>query len=258
MIGIFDSWLGGIQSLAYLRETLPHASYLYLGDTKYVPYGDKDPIFLRERTFQCLHWLFAQGCTLVILACNTASAYAIRARQEQFPDKKVLSVTLPGIEAIVEQWYHQVGLLATAATVQSGLYPEMMYRHYPDYQIEFIPYNGSWLVELLEWWAKDELIMEKLLQIFWTAATRREALVLGSTHYPVLIPYLKQLFENINFINPAQEAAKKLSAYLVRHSEILLQKEWKVYCAVTADAIVFQQRMETLLGIGIEVKKEVV
>lgn len=233
MIGIFDSGLGGLQSLEYIRAVLPQVRYVYLGDTKYVPYGDKSPAFLRERTFQCLHWLFAQWCTLVILACNTASAYAIRARQQQFPEKKVLSVTLPGIEAIVQGGYDHVGLLATAATLESNLYPDMMQRHFPDYQMHFTYYNGSWLVELLEQGNTDDAIRKQLRAIFDSQQPHWEALILGSTHYPLLKSYIQELFWSITFIDPAQEAAKKLPAYLLKHTDLVIETSSVVSAYVT-------------------------
>lgn len=234
MIGVFDSGLGWVQTLLYLREVVPDASYFYLWDTAFVPYGDKESGFVRQRTFACLRWLFDQWCTLVILACNTASAVAIREWQTLFPEKKVLSITLPGIEAIVDQGYHCVALLATALTIRTALYPSMMERHYPQYPLEFIGYNGSGLVELLECGASTEAMRETLQALFSDGLVGGcDALLLWSTHYPLLISYLEELFPTLPLINPWWEATKKLPAYLQRHSEIVIQQMWTVRKCVT-------------------------
>ena len=98
-----------------------------MGDLAYVPRGERSGEWIQARTFLCLEWLFAQGCKLVILACNTASAYAIRPWQEQYPDKKVLSITIPGVETTHLLGANNVLLLATRATITSEIYLSLIH-----------------------------------------------------------------------------------------------------------------------------------
>ncbi|USN55887.1 MAG: aspartate/glutamate racemase family protein [Candidatus Peribacteria bacterium] len=103
---------------------MPSYDFLYLGDSGYAPYGERPEDWIRERSFACIEWLFDQGCGLVIVACNTATAVSIRPRQTTFPHRKALSVTLPGVEAVVELGLRRVGVLATQVTVHTGLYQQ--------------------------------------------------------------------------------------------------------------------------------------
>ena len=121
-IGVFDSGLGGLQTLHYFKEYLPQYDYVFLADTANNPYGEKSGEQIRELTFNALRYLF-DNChvEMVILACNTAAAYAVRDWQMRYPEQKVLSVTIPGVEAMIEGdgTYKHIGVLMTPATMQS-------------------------------------------------------------------------------------------------------------------------------------------
>lgn len=220
MIGIFDSWLWGLISLWYLQAELPQQSFLYLWDTKYLPYGDKSPKFLQERTFECLEWMFDKWCEIVILACNSASAYAIRARQETYPDRKVLSVTVPGVEAIVEWWYEQPLLLATQATVDGDIYPRVLARSYPSLSTHITQVPGHGLVQLIESWATDSEIVTLLTHIL-QDQRHHDCIILWCTHYPLIAWLISQImWADTSIINPARESAHKLSTYIKKHPEL--------------------------------------
>lgn len=125
-----------------------------------MPRGERSGEWIQERTFVCLEWLFAQGCELVILACNTASAYAIRPWQEQYPDKKVLSITIPGVETAHLIGASHVLLLATRATITSDIYPSVA--HKLGFDMSFTPCIGTGLVDLIETVAPQEEIKNSL------------------------------------------------------------------------------------------------
>lgn len=242
MIGVFDSWLGGVQTLRYLVDALPRYSYCYLWDTAGLPYGTKDPQRIQDRTFACCKRLFDQGCELVILACNSASTYAIRARQERYPDRKVLSVTVPGVEAVVEQWIHTVGVLGTQATIGSNLYPTFFARHFPDYIVTIEQVVGGDLVTLIEQGASHELIDEECEKIMKKFSKDLEAIILGCTHYPIISSEIKKnLPKGVVCINPAKEAVDKLSLYLQRHPEIAnnLDQKGEIHFNITKDLASF-------------------
>ncbi len=114
---------------------MPAYDLCVLGDTAFAPYGTKKKQAIRERTFACLERLFAAGCELVILACNTASTAAIVERQTQHPEKKVLSITVPGVEEVRAGNYAHIGILATQLSVTTNLYPHMFYKHRPDHAL---------------------------------------------------------------------------------------------------------------------------
>lgn len=224
MIGVFDSGMGGRVTLGYLEQELPEYQYLYLGDTKYLPYGTKDPQFLQERTFECLEWMFGQWCQLIIMACNTASAYAIRPWQEQYPDRKVLSVTVPGVESIVAHDLHRPVILGTEATIQSGIYPSVMERLLPEYTCTFVPLIGKWVVDRLE---RGIGTFELVQNLFGTIRNiDYDWVVLACTHYPLIADEIQEIVgKYIPVLDPGLESVHTLRKYLDRHPEIALHQE---------------------------------
>ena len=128
-IGVFDSGRGGQYTLQQMRKHMPEYDYLFFGDTANMPYGDKTPEQIRTYTFAGLQRLFDHDCALVVVACNTAAAYAIRPWQEQYPDRKALSVTIPGIEALVSHPVRSTLFLATKATEESGILADLCYKN---------------------------------------------------------------------------------------------------------------------------------
>ena len=126
-IGVFDSGLGGLFIADSIRKRLPAYDYLYLGDTLHLPYGRRSDAALYDLSEKAMRYLFAQGCDLVIMACNTASAAALRKLQQvflarEFPEKRILGVVVPTLEVAIEHGAHRIGLLATQRTVHSNIY----------------------------------------------------------------------------------------------------------------------------------------
>lgn len=219
MIWVFDSWMGGRKVLETIRMYFPSYDFLYLWDTKNLPYGTKDPQFLKSRTFECLERMFDQWCCMVILACNTASAYAIRSWQEQFPDRKVLSVTVPGVEKIIAEWYKRPVIFATQATIQSGIYLKVLERICPSYQIQAVPLIGKWLVERIERWIGTYELVQNL---FGTIRNQEyDAVVLWCTHYSLIAHEIQEIvWKWIPIVDPGLESAIQLKNYLQNHPEI--------------------------------------
>lgn len=203
-----------------IRTLLPQYDYLFYGDIAHMPYGDKTPEQIREYTFAGLQWLFDQWCTLVIIACNTAAAYAIRVRQATYPDKKTLSVTIPGIEALIENRVSSTLFLSTSATSESGILPDLAYKR---------DYNGSleikacpWLADLIEEDIKNPFSDDKKKEIIWhyVGEVNPESIVLACTHYGVWYDTFCELYPDKIIIDPSQACAVKLVEYLQDHAEI--------------------------------------
>lgn len=221
MIGVFDSGLWGLQSLLYLQTSFPHTDFLYLGDSLHVPYGEKPWQRIHDRTFQCLEWLFAQWCSLVILACNTASAYAIRDWQIRYPERKVLSVTIPWVEALVSRWLHAPLLLGTKVTIETHIYESVREKAFPEYPVTWYVQIGTGRVQAIEWWQSAAYLQEIVnachLERF---IGKVDSIVLWCTHYPLIREQIATVLPGLPIIDPAYESAHQLVEYLHRHPEL--------------------------------------
>ena len=219
-IGVFDSGRGWYYTMERIRTLLPQYDYLFYGDIAHMPYGDKTPEQIREYTFAGLQRLFDQWCKLVIIACNTAAAYSIRVRQATYPDKKTLSVTIPGIEALIEKNVSSTLFLSTSATSESGILPDLAYKR--DYQGSLEIKACSWLADLIEEDIKNPFSDEKKKEIIWQYVWEvwSESIVLACTHYGVWYDTFVELYPDQIIIDPSQECSYKLVDYLQEHSEI--------------------------------------
>lgn len=173
------------------------------------------------------------------MACNTASGHAICQRQAKHPDKKVLSITVPGVEAIIEKEYKHTLLLATQATLDSGMYPRVHKRLSSWSEHVFIQRAGVGLVDLLENNASEWELLQALSEIIIPTGDI-DSLLLWCTHYPELEWLIKKLvWDDIPIINPSLEASKKIKQYLHNHPEISveeLEDKPKLQLYVTSDS----------------------
>lgn len=237
MIGIFDSGYGGLTILNHIRQVLPEYPYLYLGDNARAPYGTRSFDTIYEYTLQAVNYLHQQGCNLIILACNTASAKALRTIQQRNinPDElRVLGVIRPTVEAIPQctQTKH-VGVLATPGTVSSESYVIELQKQDPSLVIT--QQECPMWVPLIE--AGEHLsdganyFIEKYLTELITRDPLIDTIILGCTHYPLLQTkieaFLSSIFNcpssthpSINIISQGSIVAKSLKAYLLRHPDI--------------------------------------
>lgn len=228
-IGVFDSGYGGLTVLKDMEARLPAYDYLYLGDNARAPYGSRSFETVYRYTLECVQWFFRQGCQLVILACNTASAKALRTIQQHdlpvlAPGKRVLGVIRPTTEMIGNYTKtNEVGVLATSGTVLSGSYLieiEKFFPHVKVYQ-EACP---MWvpLVEANEYNkpGADYFIKQHLNHIFSKSACI-DTLLLACTHYPLLKNKIQQFLPaGVQLLSQGQIVADSLVNYLERHPEI--------------------------------------
>ncbi len=228
-IGIFDSGYGGLTILSKIREQLPDYDYIYLGDNARAPYGTRSFDVVYKYTLECVERLFAMGCRLVILACNTASAKALRSIQQHDlpridPDRRVLGIIRPTVEALGRKTRNRhVGLLATPGTVQSQSYPLEIKKLYPDIQLssEACP---MWvpLIENNEYNNEGaDYFIRKNLRSLLAADPRIDTLILGCTHYPILEAKIRRLLPAaITLLTQGAITARSLEDYLRRHPEM--------------------------------------
>lgn len=228
-IGVFDSGYGGLTILNKFRELLPQYDYIYLGDNARTPYGTRSFEVVYEFTLQAVRKLFEFGCPLVILACNTASAKALRSIQQNDlphidPHRRVLGVIRPTVECIggLTRSRH-IGLLATAGTVKSESYPLEIHKLYPDIKVTAVA-CPLWvpLVENNEYDSPGaDYFVKKYLNQLLGQDPEIDTIILGCTHYPLLIDKIRQFTpSHIHLIAQGEYVAHSLKDYLMRHPEI--------------------------------------
>jgi len=263
MIGIFDSGIGGLTVFKAIRKKLPNYSYLYLGDSARTPYGGRSQETIFNFTREAVDYLFKAGCQLVILACNTASAEALRRLQrewlpENYPDRRILGVIRPvAEEASKLSKTGRIGVIGTTATIASGAYARELKGQQKNLVI--IEKACPLLVPLIEegWLEKREtkMILKKYLRGIKDFAV--DILILGCTHYPLLAKEIKRICgKKINVLDSASIVAEKTADYLNRHPELdqLLEKNKTVKFLTTDLAEKFNKQATAFWG-G-EVKSE--
>lgn len=228
-IGIFDSGYGGLTILNAIRSRLPQYDYLYLGDNARAPYGSRSFEVVYHYTLECVRKLFEMDCRLVILACNTASAKALRTiQQHDLPQlgarRRVLGVIRPTAESIgcMTKSRH-VGLVGTTGTVQSQSYLLEIRKLFPDITVtgEACP---MWvpLVENGEYDSDGaDFFVEKNLRELFTADPAIDTLILGCTHYPLLLNKIRRYIpETVSLVLQGDIVAESLSGYLTKHRDM--------------------------------------
>ncbi len=228
-IGIFDSGIGGLTVFRSIAERLPQYDYIYLGDNSRAPYGNRSFNTIHQYTWECVQWLFEQDCPLIILACNTASAKALRTIQQRdmpgrFDDKRVLGVIRPTAEVIGN--YTQtgnIGVLGTKGTVQSESYAIEIAKFFPEVKV-YQQACPLW-VPLIENGEYDkpgaDYYVQKYLDELLSRSADIDTLLLACTHYPLLQNKIKaHLPSNIQVVAQGDIVAASLQDYLHRHPEI--------------------------------------
>lgn len=228
-IGVFDSGYGGLTILEKFRRTLPQYDYLYLGDNARAPYGARSFEIVYEFTLEAVKKLFEFGCPLVILACNTASAKALRSIQQNDlphldPARRVLGVIRPTVEHIGEiTRTRHVGLLATTGTVKSESYPLEIKKLFPDIKVTGVP-CPLWvpLVENNEYDSEGaDFFVRKYIDELLEKDPQIDTVILGCTHYPLLKKKIRQFTPpRIRLISQGELVAESLKEYLHRHPEM--------------------------------------
>ena len=228
-IGVFDSGYGGLTVLKEIVNKLPQYDYIYLGDNARTPYGNRSFETVYQYTLECVKWFFAQGCPLVILACNTASAKALRTIQQNdlpeiAPDRRVLGVIRPTAEVIGDLTEtRQVGILATQGTVVSQSYPMEIGKFFPDVDVQqeacpmWVP-----LIENNEHEGHGaDFFVKKHIHNILEKGPAIDVLLLACTHYPLMREKITEhLPVVVKLLSQGEIVAKSLADYLNRHPEI--------------------------------------
>ena len=264
-IGVFDSGYGGLTVLKELVKTLPQYDFIYLGDNARTPYGTRSFEVVYDYTIAAVKYLFSQNCPLVIIACNTASAKALRNIQQLdlpviAPDKRVLGVIRPSVEAVSEiTKTGHVGILGTVGTVTSESYP-----------IELEKWSGGSVVSTVQeacpMWVPivenneigtegaEFFIRRHILNIL-AKDPEMDTLVLGCTHYPLLIDTIRKYVpQHIKIVEQGEITAGKLGEYLSRHPEIesRITKNAKLEFQTTESAANFESKAALFMGSKVE------
>ncbi len=228
-IGIFDSGYGGLTILSEIRKQMPEYDYIYLGDNSRAPYGGRSFEVIYEFTKQAVLHLFGQGCNLVILACNTASAKALRTIQQVdlpqlAPHKRVLGVIRPTAEVVGQLTSTKhIGVLGTPGTIQSGSYQMEVQKLFPDVQVQ-----GQecllWAALVEAGYADSEgadFFVRSDIQHLLAKDDAIDTVILGCTHYPLLQNKIRQyLPAHIQMVPQGGYVAQSLKDYLLRHPEM--------------------------------------
>ncbi len=227
MIGVFDSGFGGLVVLREFLKSLPHYDYLYLGDNARIPYGTRSDRVVMRFTQQAVDYLFRQGCRLIILACHTASAKALRSIQQvylpaHYPDRRVLGVVIPTVEeALSRSPGKRLGVIATEGTVASRSFEIELQKLDPEVTVFQQP--CPLLVPLIEAgeqdWEGTAMILRRYLAPLQEA--RVDTLILGCTHYSILKEKIAALLgPETQLICSGEVTSLKLVDYLARHPEM--------------------------------------
>jgi len=226
-IGVFDSGFGGLNIMKEIVLKLPKYNYIYLADTARAPYGSRSKETVYSFTKQAVEFLFKQDCQLIILACNTASALALRKIQKEYlpryyPGKRVLGVIIPvAEEATGDIFNNRIGVMATEATVRSESFVKELKKINPKAKV--FQKACPLLVPIVEAGEDKDEILKIALKNYLFYLTKKDinALILGCTHYGLLEKNIKNfLTKDIKIFNEGKIVADKLEKYLLNHPEI--------------------------------------
>ena len=268
-IGVFDSGYGGLTILHGIRQQLPQYDYLYLGDNARAPYGPRSFDVVYEFTRQAVHYLFERGCQLVILGCNTASAKALRSiQQNDLPkwdaNRRVLGVIRPTAEVIGQlTTSRHVGVLATEGTIKSQSYNMEINKLHPDIKVSGVA--CPFWVPLVEYNEADspgaDYFVKKRIDQLMRLDPEIDAIILGCTHYPLLMPkILKYIHPGVRIVPQGEYVAEALSNYLQRHTSLeqLCSKGGSVHYLTTENPETFSEHAQIFLHEHIEVEKVII
>ncbi|MDO8581415.1 MAG: glutamate racemase [bacterium] len=277
MIGIFDSGFGGLTIFKHIARALPAYDFVYLGDNARAPYGNRSQETIYQFTVEAVDWLFKQGCTLVVLACNTASSEALRKLQQEWlpqyvarsdlrngevrpQHRRVLGVIRPVIEEAIKITKGKVGVVGTRATIASGAYTRELQKLKSDVTVSELAL--PLLVPLIEegWVGKPET--KRILRYYLRPLQKEsvDTLILGCTHYPILLDeFVLKMGKQCRVLDPGPIVAASLQNYLARHPEIDagLSKKSVVRFATTDDPVRFNQWGGTFFGKSVKAERVV-
>lgn len=258
-IGVFDSGYGGLTVLSEIKKRLPQYDYIYLGDNARAPYGNRSFDVVYNFTLEAVNFLFDKGCQLIVIACNTASAKALRSiQQNDLPGislhKRVLGVIRPSTEEIgALTTTKHVGVLGTAGTVQSESYVIELRKFAPDIHVSqhacpmWVPLIENDRYESIP----GKMFIEEDVKSLMNKDPLIDTIILACTHYPVIKEQIEEILgPNINVIAQGPIVAEKLAEYLQRHKnmEKSLTKGGTIQYFTTENQLIFDQKASKFLG----------
>ena len=268
-IGIFDSGYGGLTVFKSISEKLPQYDYIYLGDNARSPYGDHAFETVYQYTLESVEWLFAQGCPLVILACNTASAKALRSIQQKvlplkYPGRRVLGVIRPTAEIIGDfTTSNEIGVMGTRGTVNSESYLIEIKKFFP--QINVLQQSCPMWVPLVENNEHNDpgadYFVKKYLGELLGRSERIDCILLACTHYPLLMGKIREFLpEGINVVGQGDIVASSLDRYLKNHAEIesLLARTGSRRFFTSGDKSTFDKQASIFFGADVSCANTIV
>ena len=264
-IGVFDSGYGGLTILKELKKQLPNYDYIYLGDNARAPYGTRSFETVYQYTLEAVNWFFDQGCELVILACNTASAKALRNIQQKDlphlgPNKRVLGVIRPTTEVLGNfTTTQQVGIMGTLGTVQSNSYPIELAKFFPGLKV-FQQACPMW-VPLIENGEFDhpgaDYFVKQYIDELFKQSADIDSLLLACTHYPLLEAKIRSFLPpGVKLVEQGELVASSLVKYLKTHPDMALKCSQNKQMAffTTDEPDLFEKQASLFFGQKIEAK----
>lgn len=251
MIGVFDSGLGGLTYVQELRKIFPEADILSLSDTAHVPYGAKNDEEILSLVKKNMEFFAEKSCPLVIVACNTASAKALREVQNQYQGKmKILGVLIPTCEEAMNITHNKkIGLIATQYSVDAKSYERELSKL--DVKVQIFSTPAPELVPLIESGEIEGEKIENCIRSYWEKLPSCEidTLILGCTHYSLLLSTFEKIIpQNVSLVNSSKAAAKKLVPYLERHGEVIskLTFNGKLELHCTGERVQFERNVQKM------------
>jgi len=258
-IGFFDSGVGGLTVIEAVHRVLPEYDTIYLGDTARAPYGHRSHAELVEFTWQACTWLFARGCELIIIACNTASASALREIQQtrliHHPGRRVLGVIRPTVEELAKRGYKNILVLSTEATRKSGAYAAEFEKLNPEIRVHghACPDWASMIEAGKVGTPELKREVEREVTTAIKVAPHPSAVLLACTHYPFVKKEIAAVLPTVPLFDQGELVAHSLKEYLKRHPEIesqLQRSSAREYC-VTGPTVAAEKIAHGLFGFAV-------
>lgn len=234
-IGVFDSGVGGLSILTHLIEQLPYERYIYLADTLHVPYGSRHADNICELTVQATTWLIEQECKLIVIACNSASAYGLHTVRQRFPHIPIVGLVPAVKPAILHTKTKQVAVLATPATLHGYLLNDIITEIAEPHDVVVHKYSIASLVPWVEsGMAKEHIAVQELSNLLQELLQKKvDYLVLGCTHFPFFKGYIQQILQTdpshqtniLQVIDSGQAVANRVASLLTTHQLLANQQE---------------------------------
>ncbi len=222
MIGVFDSGVGGLTVVKEIFKQLPQYQIIYFGDTARLPYGTKGEDFVQKYSVKITDWLIKNGAKVIVIACNTSSAWASDLLKKRFPNTPIFEMITPAVDDINNNHkFSKIGLIGTPGTIKSFAYQKRILKKNPNLKI--IAQPCPLLVPLVEEGKVDGLVVQETCKEYLSVFDNEniDALILACTHYPLLKKTIEKIVgKNIKVINPAENLAKELKIFLKNNPKI--------------------------------------